>query len=391
MTAVSPSVRQGSYRVRTTCRGCESVELLSVLDLGFQPLANGFRDPADDGPEERFPLHLVRCRSCELVQLSAVVSPDEIYGQQYAYRSGYSSGWSEHCHALAKEIGRKRVLDVGCLDGVMLRHCRDNGCEVMGFDASAPRSEMHIQREMFGRETRFQVGQFDVLIAQNVFGHVDDAEGFLLAARHAISSDGMIVIECPWIVDLVDGVRWDTVYHEHLSYWGVRALMRLAQAAQLEISATKYFPAIHGGTMRYYLRHRRAGVVDPAVYERWRDEEMDVFDWSRFQEQAEAQIRRWTAELSDTSKRIGIYGASAKLNTFLNALSVRPSIDAIYDDNPGKIGKVTPGHRFPVVKPTTHAFGMIDLLLIGASNWRTEIEEKARDLGFRGEVRTLWT
>ena len=117
------------YTIRKTCRACGSGPLLPVLDLGEQPLANGFRPVEQFGqPEATYPLSLWRCGYCELVQLNVVVDPKVMYGPSYPYRSGYSEGWALHCHGLAQEIGKgKRVLEIGCLDGVMLRHCRDNG------------------------------------------------------------------------------------------------------------------------------------------------------------------------------------------------------------------------------------------------------------------------
>jgi hypothetical protein len=147
------SQTQAGYTKRDTCRGCESPNLLSVLDLGDQPLANGFLKPDRDrlAAEARcYPLHLVRCLDCELLQITVVVDPTILYGRHYKYRSGYSEGWDFHCHDLAKEIGKgKRVLEIGCLDGVLLRHCSANGCEVQGVDPSSPVTTVPIIREFW--------------------------------------------------------------------------------------------------------------------------------------------------------------------------------------------------------------------------------------------------
>ena len=376
------------YTMRESCRGCGHPEFVSVLDLGHQPLANGFRAKDDASPEYRFPLHLVRCPVCELVQLTCVVDPQVLYGQHYPYRSGYSDAWVQHCHALAKQIGKgKSVLEIGCLDGVLLRHCRDNGCTVLGIDPSAPPLEIPVLRELFTRETR--PGQFDVVVAQNVLGHVDDARGFLQGVQFALQSGGEAIIECPWVVELIDGVEWDTVYHEHLSYWGLRPLMRLAREVGLAVTRVQSFPALHGGLMRYTLRHM-GQREDPSVQALYADEQMEASDWKRFRVTAEEQALTWNHWFTITDHRIAAFGASAKLNTFLNSLPDKPPIICLFDDIPAKRGLVSPGWRFPVVEPSREALAQIDTLLVGASNWKTAIEARARDLGFRGDVRSLW-
>lgn len=388
-----------TYTTRTSCRVCGGGDLTTVLDLGSQPLANGFRTREQFGQhEDRYPLHLVRCGDCELVQLTVVVDPKVMYGPHYPYRSGYSEGWALHCHGLAKEIGKgKRVLEIGCLDGVMLRHCRDNGCDVVGCDPSSPVVDVPVVREFFSKNIGFHhtaIGLlFDVIVAQNVFGHVDDAKGFLEGVIQNLAPDGVCIIECPWVVDLIDGVKWDTVYHEHLSYWGVRPLVRLACMVGLEVTETRHFPDIHGGTMRYYLKHQgKIRRVYTQVMDTWMDEEMGDADWARFLAKTYDQIGYWDDQFQHIgAQRIAAYGASAKLNVFLNALPARPPLVGVYDDNPTKLGLLTPGTAFEVLAPTRDRLEATDVLLVGASNWIQDIETKARDKGFKGKVVSLWT
>jgi SAM-dependent methyltransferase len=383
---------------RHTCRACGYGDLVDVLDLGSQPLANGFRRPDDVTLETRFPLKLVRCPACELVQLTVIVAPEIMYGSHYPYLSGQSNAWAAHCHALAKEIGSgKKILEIGCLDGVMLRHCRDKGCDVTGIDPSSPVVDLPIYREFFTRYFKLPGETFDVIVAQNVFGHVDDAKGFLEGVASNLTPDGTAIIECPWVVDLVDGVRWDTVYHEHLSYWGLRPLYRLAVSLGLVVYKVRAFPEIHGGTMRYYLRHclDRYGPdcprIDPSIDAIWADEEMDSTDWKRFRFRVSQQVDHWEKwfALADPGS-VAAYGASAKLNVFLNALSTRPPLVAVFDDTPSKIGLLTPGWHIPIKAPSREAFEGLDTLLVGSPNWITELEHNARSWGFTGEVKSLW-
>jgi hypothetical protein len=365
------------------CRACEGTDLQSVLDLGKQPLANRFLTDAQlDEPEPTYPLHLVRCLTCGLCQLDTVVDPTILYGPSYPYRSGYSEGWKQHCMELAFEIGPGRtVLDIGSLDGVLLNLCWLNGCTVTGCDPSSNRG--HTVKELFDRNTR--LGEFDVIVAQNVFGHVDDAKGFLEGVAANLAPDGQAIIEVPWVVPMICEGRWDTIYHEHLSYWGLLSLTTVAMRAGLDIVDNRYFPDIHGGTVRYTLRRGAPGVT--AV------ESVDLSpdDYGRFAIRAYGDMKRWDKFFQNPQRKaIAAYGASAKLNTFLNALPNRPSIVGVFDDNPHKQNLYCPGTHIPVLKPTPMVMRETDVLVVGASNWRTELEGKAREMGFSGEVVSLW-
>lgn len=400
------SQTEAGFTKRDTCRGCDSPNLLSVLDLGHQPLANGFLKPdrRSDGGEwvvagDAYPLHLVRCLDCELLQLTVVVDPTILYGRHYKYRSGYSEGWDFHCHDLAKDIKKmvkdsetKRVLEIGCLDGVLLRHCSANGCDVMGVDPSSPVTTVPIIREFWHPDITLPRPLYDVIVAQNVFGHVDDAKGFLRGVRRYLATGGTCIIECPWVVAMVDGVQWDQVYHEHLSYWGLRSMMRVAQVERLVVTDVRYFPELHGGTMRYYLAHPNKHK-NVRLYDKYRDEEMGDDDWKRFSRRAADQVAEWEVLFSvweGERKSVAAYGASAKLNVFLNALQFRPHLDYILDDNPTKHGLLSPGWYIPVVAPTRERMQDLDVLLIGAANWKADIEAKAKALGFTGEIVALW-
>jgi hypothetical protein len=365
-----------------------------VLNLGHQPLANSFLSAdALREPELRVPLHFVRCGSCGLGQLTHVVDPEVMYGEHYVYRSGYSDGWRQHCDDLAGEVGfpGARTLDIGCLDGVMMcmLHLRD--CQVRGCDPSAPGSDPLVVRELFGANTR--IGEFDVITAQNVFGHVDDARGFLEGVAANLAPNGTAIIECPWIVDLIEKGAWDTIYHEHVSYWGLQPLAKVARKAGLSVTHVRHFPHLHGGTMRYYLKHK--GIVqdfNASICEAWySEEELDEAKWAMFSLKAESDVKRWAEYFHTTgTKQVMGYGAAAKFNTLLNALPERPKLLAIFDETPSKQGKFTPGWHIPVLAPTELAMSRCDELVVGAPNWRDEIERKARVLGFRGEVKVPW-
>jgi SAM-dependent methyltransferase len=367
------------------CRACEGTDLKSVLDLGHQPLANRFvTEEQCEWEEPTYPLHLVRCLTCGLAQLDTVVSPDILYGPSYPYRSGYSEGWKQHCEELAAEIGpNKRVLEIGCLDGVLLRRLSEIGSDPLGCDPSAP-ADVPAIRVPFGRDT--YVGDFDVVVAQNVLGHVDDARGFLEGVAKSLRPSGQCIIEVPWVVPMICEGRWDTIYHEHLSYWDVGPLQRVAEKSGLYVTRGTVLHDIHGGTLRYYLRS------EPDIPMAGLGPQLTADDYQRFAIRAYGDMKRWDAYLQNPQRRaIAAYGASAKLNTFLNALPNRPSIVGVFDDNPHKWNRYCPGTHIPVLKPTKVALSETDVLVIGSPNWRSELEAKARGLGFTGEVVSLWS
>jgi SAM-dependent methyltransferase len=390
---------QHVYTRRWTCRACHGDDMRQVLDLGTQPLANAFLKPEDlDKPELRVPLILQVCRRCGLGQLTHVVDPGVLYGPSYPYRSGYSEGWYWHCEELAAEAAfpDARVLDIGCLDGVLMKSFISRDAHVWGCDPSAPGDSSRVHRLLFGADTRFSDGalmQFDVITAQNVFGHVDNARGFLEGIAANLAPNGTAIIECPWIVDMVEKGAWDTVYHEHLSYWGVRSLARVAGAANLSVARVRHFPTLHGGTMRYYLGHKASvHVFDSSMCAAWLMEEDlagEGWRWDKFADGAMDDIAEWTDYFRE---RLGVavmgYGASAKGNTFLNALPERPNLTCIADDNPDKWGLRTPGWRFLVGGPEL-LLGADEILCL-AGNWADQLESRVRNLGFRGEVRALW-
>jgi SAM-dependent methyltransferase len=357
---------QQVYERRYTCRACMESDLRPVLDLGNQPLTH-------------------------------VVDPDVLYGPDYPYRSGQSQGWAFHCDALAAEAGfpDARVLDIGCLDGVLLGAFLRWQCQVSGCDPSAPPGTDDVLREFFTATTRHPDAPFDIITATNVFGHVDDARGFLEGVAANLAPDGIAVIEAPWIVDMVDKGAWDTIYHEHLSYWGLKPMARVAGRAGLTITRVQHFPDLHGGTMRYYLGHKETPVqaINPDMCRAWMAED-DLGDesWDEFQNESYNAIQTWTRYFADTvhKKQVMAYGAAAKFNTLLNSMESRPNLLAIFDETPSKIGKFSPGWRIPILEPTARALSQCDEIVVGASNWKSEIEKKVRALGFLGPVVAPW-
>jgi hypothetical protein len=201
------------------------------------------------------------------------------------------------------------------------------------------------------------------------------------------------------VVPLIRDTRWDTIYHEHLSYWGVGSLSKAAAMANLDVVDVRYFPEIHGGTMRFYLKrpeYREFGIWSskrsPAVLEAIAEEEsLTDAAYRAFQARVGQQIRTWELYFQNPQRRtLAGFGASAKGATFLNSLWVRPPLVGIFDDTPEKQGLFTAGWHYPILKPSRELMESVEELICLAPNWATALEARARELGFTGTIRGLW-
>lgn len=402
-------------RDHTHCRACGESGLVVYLDLGEQPLANAFLTKEQLAePEFTAPLSIARCPRCGLSQLTRVVDPEYIF-RDYAYASGHAQGWRDHCAGLAMEIRRlfphklpdqfPLLCDIACNDGTLLQVCRDHGIRGYGVDPALNLNTgmIPVIRDFWGVDLAYHCldfpGRPDVIVAQNVLGHVDDVHDFLTGIAVALAHGGVAIIECPHIHSLLMAGAFDTIYHEHLSYWSLTALIAAANRADLRVVQVQMFPAIHGGTCRYYLRHARE-------YENARPDGIRaMLDWERrtltawlyrsFAERVTLDMRRLHELLQAGDVfRTYAFGASAKSTVLLNTFRRRAThpaslIQAIFDDTPAKHGKFTPGVHLSV-RPVPNDMSLIDTLVIGSANWADELKAKAELRGFRGRYIIPW-
>lgn len=406
-------------RDHTHCRACGETGLVVYLDLGEQPLANAFLTKEQlSEPEFTAPLSIARCPRCGLSQLTRVVDPEYIF-RDYAYASGHAQGWRDHCAGLAREIReraklavekpalnwRPLVCDIACNDGTFLQVCQDHGLHGYGVDPAInlDTGTIPVIRDFWSTELAMKCADYpgrpDVIVAQNVLGHVDDVHDFLTGIAVALAPGGVAIIECPHIHALLMAGAFDTIYHEHLSYWSLTALMAAANRADLRIVQAQMFPAIHGGTCRYYLRHARE-------HENSRPDGIrQMLDWERrtltpwlyqsFADRVQLDLAKLNGLLRQGDwDRTYAFGASAKSTVLLNTFKAqghdpKERIYAIFDDTPAKQGKYTPGVHL-LVLPVPADMSQIDTLLIGAANWADELMAKAELRGFRGRHIIPW-
>lgn len=404
------------------CRVCDRALGEPYLDLGEQPLANGLMPPrlTLPGPfgetqilelrrdhEFTAPLEVVLCKNCSLSQLTVVVDPKVLYAG-YRFRSGASSQWVQHCEDLAREateVFKKPgvVIDIACNDGTQLKPFWERGWDTIGVDpapvpfAFPSRVEATLWDMKVAQMLRHEHRPADLVIAQNVLGHVDDPIGFLAAVEHVLAPDGMLVVEVPHVRDMILSGEFDTIYHEHLNYWSTKAIQWAAREAKLSLHRTENLRHIHGGSRRYWFVRAAEPNIDkhPAL-----QIEMDDIAYRRFGTEVERKLQlviRKLAEFQAQGKRVWAYGASAKGAVMLNALKARGNVnwpEVILDDVPEKCGLLSPGLHIPILGYVRHEdhtpipqgdWHPPDILWILSWNWRKQLKAKAREYGFKGK------
>ncbi len=397
------------HRKRTTCRACGGGGPHRVLSLGPQPLANSFlRDPAEFGRERFYPLDVYFCEACSLVQLLDVIDPEVLF-RDYIYLTGTSSTIAAHYEEYADGVVRRLgagpndlVVEVASNDGSLLRCFVHRGLRVVGVEparniASLARAcGIETIEEFFtpdlAERIRSQHGAANAVIGNNVLAHVDDPRAFLRGFRELLAPEGIAVLEVPYVKDLVDRVEYDTIYHEHLCYFSITALLELAQAAGLRLERVDRVP-VHGGSLRIWARRddalptHAAAVLQMAAQERaYGLDRLDPYlrlaaDANR----SRTALRALLAQLTARGCTVAGYGAPAKGNTLLNYCGITSAeVPYTVDRNPLKVGTYTPGAHIPVAPVEALLERQPDYLLILAWNFAAEIMEQQREYAARG-------
>lgn len=366
-------------RTVTICRVCDAGNLFPYLDLGPQPLANALCLTKPDAvTAPRVPLILQACTQCGLSQLTHVVEPHALFAPGYVYHSGISPAWHAHCQALVDEIVKAGdfLIDIGSNDGTLLAKASAQQAIVLGVDPAGSGDEPCLAASWGSAVVREHELSAHVIVAQNVIGHVDDVQDFMEGVRQALRPNGTFVLEAPYLPYLMAHTAFDTVYHEHLSYWTLKALGVLLQTHGLKATGIRFFPHLHGGTVRIYAQHggHHAAVMedtmllqDPATYTAFAASVQDTIEMLEWELRGEPFVG---------------FSAPAKATVMLNALRTRyPSM--VYDDTPSKWGKWIPGIGVEIQAPTD--FKGHDRLVLYAWNWAEALKARARGLGFRGQ------
>ncbi len=393
------------------CRACGAPLACTFVDLGETPLANAYLEEADLAkPEPRYPLHARVCGACFLVQIDAAVPPEEIFSD-YAYFSSYSESWVAHarrfCAAARDRFGlgpESLVVEVASNDGYLLRHFVATGVPVLGIEPAAnvarvaEAAGVPTLTRFFGLELAHELAaagrSADLLVGNNVLAHVPDLNDFVAGLAALVKPAGVISIEAPHLLRLIEGVQFDTIYHEHFSYFSLLAVEHVFARHGLRVFDVETLET-HGGSLRILACREAADRAEEPALARVRAQEndagldrLDVYaGFGARVAEAQASLIAFLERARREGRTVAAYGAAAKGNTLLNACGVgRDDIAGVADVSPHKQGRYMPGSRLPIHAPEWLRETRPDYVLILPWNLKDEIVERmacVRDWGGR--------
>lgn len=391
-------------KIKNSCRCCKSKKLIKYLNLGLQPLANSYHK---NEKLPRYELAVNLCTNCFNSQLSVVVDPDSMF-KNYLYVSGTTKTFRDHTKKLAanavRRFSRKNltVLDIACNDGTQLEHFRQLGCRVVGVDPAenlriiTKRKNIPVEVDYWRPKLAEKYkDSIDIMTGTNVFAHVNDLDEFLTACKIALKEDGVLILEFPYADKMIEYNEFDTVYHEHLSYFLVNSFNTLVRRLGFyidDVLQTK----IHGGSIRFFIK--KGGIQNTTKVDRLIREEkakglLDVVTYKKFSARVKKNkkdMKELMLKLSKNNCKVIGYGASAKGNTMLNYFKIKP--DYIVDDNKLKWGYKTPGMNIPIVSPSEIAKEKGQLYIIVLSwNFFNEIAKKVQKIALNNDSIKLIT
>jgi SAM-dependent methyltransferase len=382
----------------------------------MSPLANSYIPPERVNSMEPFyPLRALVCGNCFLVQLEEFETPEQIFSD-YAYFSSYSTSWLEHSRRYAEQMiarlgldDSSQVVEIASNDGYLLQFFREREVAVLGIEPAGNVAQVAIDKgistvvEFFGEDVaRSLVGESaaDLLLGNNVLAHVPDLNDFVAGMKILLKPGGVITMEFPHLMRLIEDNQWDTIYHEHFSYFSFLTVSSVFEAHGLRLFDVEELPT-HGGSLRIYGAHagdaeKPESATASELRTREREagyERLDTYlGYGRRVEQDKRQILRFLIELKEQGQRVVAYGAPAKGNTLLNYCGVRSDfIDYTCDLNPHKQGNFLPGSRIPIRSPESIREDRPDIVLILPWNLKHEIIEQLsfiREWGGRFAART---
>ena len=382
------------------CRFCQTTLQHVFIDLFNSPASNSFLTKEElNEPEVFFPLKVFTCHHCFLVQVDEYKKSDAIFDNNYVYFSSYSTSWLAHAKAYTdKMISRfgldaaSQVVEIASNDGYLLQYFHERNIPVLGIEPTANTAEVAIEKgietltEFFGVSLAQTLAdkrlQAKLLLGNNVLAHVPDINDFVGGMKLLLAPDGIITMEFPHLVQLIDNSQFDTIYHEHFSYLSFYTVQLIFEAAGLQLFDVEELPT-HGGSLRIYAKHPEntalpigdsvaqllaketaKGIATPDYYNGFQQKAFDV----------KTAMLRFLLEQKKAGQKVAGYGAAAKGNTLLNYCGIKADlVEYVVDANPHKQSKFLPGSHIPVVNETYLKENKPDYVIIFPWNLKTEI------------------
>ena len=395
------------------CRFCRHPLTEDFVDLGLQPLANSYLTPAQlaAGTEQAWPLRTRVCGNCFLVQADDPVAADAIFDDGYAYFSSYSETWVQHAGRYAEAMiarfgltSASLVIEIASNDGYLLQHFKAAGVPVLGIEPTANTAEVAVAKGIptevvffnaqTGRDLAARGVAADLMAGNNVLAHVPDIADFVAGFQHVLKPEGVLTFEFPHLLNLIEKVQFDTIYHEHFSYLSLLAVDQVLRANGLRAFDVQLLPT-HGGSLRLFCCHLASAYGETEALQVLRNREHDagldhIATYRGFTgevEKVRADFLAFLAKARAEGKTVAAYGAAAKGNTFLNyAGASTADIVAAFDANPHKQDRFLPGSHVPIYAPAKIAEIRPDYVLILPWNLKDEIMRQLafiRDWGGR--------
>lgn len=395
--------------INATCRSCGHADLAPILSLGATPLANALLRPEQLGePEATYPLELVLCTSCSLVQITETVPAEQLFGE-YLYFSSFSDTMLRHACTLATRMAAERhlgpthrVVEIASNDGYLLQYYKRAGIEVLGIEPArniaraAEEKGIATVCDFFGEQLAERLAaegkRAEVIHAHNVLAHVSDLNGVVKGIAAMLVPKGLAIVEVPYIKDLVDRTEFDTIYHEHLCYFSLTALDSLFRRHGLVIWNVESV-SIHGGTLRVFASPQQSGeLVTHAVVQMLADEQewgvKALSSYRAFTDNVKGireKLRAALQELKESGHSVAAYGASAKGSTLLNYSGIgAETLDFVVDRSTVKQGRFTPGTHLQIYPVSMLLEAMPDYVLLLTWNFAEEILEQQAEYRAKG-------
>lgn len=385
------------------CRHCNTPLTVTLANLGACPPSNAYLSNIKDfGDERSYPLKVMVCPQCRLAQTVDYIDHKQLFVDDYAYLSSFSSSWLSHARAyVEKMVGQFKlgsdsmVVEVASNDGYLLQYVKEKGMPCLGIEptklaADAARAkDIDVLDEFFGlnlaKKLTAQGKQADLMTANNVLAHVPDINDFVSGFAELLKTGGVATFEFPHLKNLLEQTQFDTIYHEHFSYLSLYSVVSIFDKNGLEVFDVETLPT-HGGSLRVYAqrkdthpfpvtmhvrsiidKERAAGMMDDKVY----------LDFAKKVQRIKNELLEFLIQQNRNGKKVVAYGAAAKGNTLMNFAGVRPDyVSYVVDRNPAKKGKYMPGNHLPIVGEEQLQMDHPDYILILPWNLKHEIMDQ---------------